>query len=258
MAGDAVDVTGIAGKAAIVTGAARGIGRAYAVGLAKAGASVVVADVIDGSETVDEITRVGGTARYIATDVSSEPSTRELVTQTVEAYGAVDILVNNAAIYGGLKFQHFTEIDLELWDRVYAVNVRGLWLCAKAVAPVMRAGGGGVIVNQTSTGAYTAGPLLAHYTSTKSAVVGLTKTFAKELADWNIRVNAIAPGAVHTQASIDMGSGKGLEAVVESQLIKRPGVEADMVGPLLFLVGDASSFMTGQVLVSDGGRVLLG
>jgi NAD(P)-dependent dehydrogenase (short-subunit alcohol dehydrogenase family) len=255
-----MDLPGIAGKVAIVTGGARGIGRAYALGLARAGADVVVADVLTdaGAETAGLIQDAGAKARFVYTDVTDEASAQELVAETVQAFGGLDILVNNAAVYGGLTFQHFTEIPVQLWDRVYAVNVRGVWLCAKAAAPAMRQRGGGVIVNQSSTGAYSAGPMLAHYTSSKSAVVGLTKTFAKELADWGIRVNAIAPGVIHTQASLDMGTGKGLEATVNSQLLKRPGVEEDLVGPLLFLVSDASAFMTGQVIVADGGRILLG
>jgi NAD(P)-dependent dehydrogenase (short-subunit alcohol dehydrogenase family) len=255
-----VSVPGITGKVAVVTGAARGIGREYARALAGVGAAVACSDVLDeaGQETVELITKEGGKAVYVRGDVNDEASMNAMADEVVAQLGSLDILVNNAGIWGGLEFQTPLEISRELWDKVVGVNVTGSWLAAKACAAKMIESGGGVIVNQSSIGSYLGGPLLAHYCTSKAAVNGLTKALARDLGEENIRVNAIAPGIITTEATMSNVGDELLDALEATQAIKRRGTPEDLVGPLLFLCGDASAFMTGQVLVVDGGGILLG
>lgn len=255
-----MSIEGIQGKAAVVTGAARGIGREYARALAGAGASVACSDVQDelGQETADLINKDGGTAIYVHGDVSDETSMVAMADEVVAQLGSLDILVNNAGMWGGLEFESPLEISRELWDRVIGVNVTGVWLATKACAAKMVAQGGGVIVNQSSIGSYLGGPLLSHYCTSKSAVNGLTKAMARDLAEENIRVNAIAPGIITTEATMSNVGEELLDALEATQAIKRRGTTEDLLGPLLFLCSDASAFITGQVLVVDGGGVLLG
>src|SRR5437879_4215369 len=181
-------------RVVIVTGGARGIGRAYCLGVAAEGARVVVADVADPKPTVADIEARGAQALAVACDVSREADTQRLATETLARFGRIDVLVNNAALYGTLKRRTFMEIPVEEWDRVMAVNLRGLFLCARAVFPAMRAQGKGKIVNISSSTFFKGVPHYIHYTTSKGGVVGFTRSLARELGELGIRVNAIAPG----------------------------------------------------------------
>jgi NAD(P)-dependent dehydrogenase (short-subunit alcohol dehydrogenase family) len=248
------------GKVAIVTGGGQGIGRDYAHGLAREGAAVVIADINEANAKAveSELTAEGHSALAVATDVSDEDSTQEMARRAAETFGGIDILVNNAAIYHGLPYESIEEMPVDRFDRVMAVAVKGTWLATRAVLPYMRQRGGGAIVNQGSTAAHHHAPRRMHYNVSKVAVHGLTKSLAKELGADNIRVNCIAPGAIDTEATLTGVPKEALDRLATMQLIKRQGHTDDLVEPLLFLVSDRSAFMTGQVLVVDGGVVLQG
>jgi NAD(P)-dependent dehydrogenase (short-subunit alcohol dehydrogenase family) len=254
----------LGGKVAIVTGAARGIGRAYAHGLASAGAAVVMADIREdeGSEAAKAIEAGGGRAMFVSADVTDPVSTVGLAAATAGEFGGVDILVNNAAVFAGLSRAHLTELPVERWRRVLDVNVTGAWLCMRATVPHMQKRGGGAIINQASIAAYGMhGGGMLDYATSKTAIIGLTKSAAKELGSDGIRVNAICPGGVSTEAALELAGGDTtlIERLAdEAQLIKQVIGPDDMVGPLLFLASDASKFMTGQTVVVDGGRFFLG
>ncbi len=256
--------TNLQGKVAVVTGGARGIGRAYALALAGAGAAVMIADLLDeeGRNTAKSIQSEGGQAVYRHVDVTDVASTERMAAAAVDEFGGIDILINNAAVFAGLTPVPLTELPLDRWARVMDVNVKGVWLCTRAAVPHMRRRGGGVIVNQSSIAAYAlhGGPFVDYATS-KAAVIGFTKSSAKELSADNIRVNAICPGGVLTEAALSFVSGDASrveQAASSSQLIPQVIRPEDLVGPMLFLVSDASKFMTGQTVVFDGGRFFLG
>lgn len=250
----------ISGQAIIVTGGAVNIGRDYCLGLAQEGARVCVVDVNEdaGRETVELIGKNGGEAFFFQGDVSDESSMRDMAAETKAQFGRIDALVNNAGIWAGLQFQDITEIEPALWDKVHAVNVKGIFLATRAVVPHMREQGGGVIVNQSSIGSYLGGPLLAHYVASKGAVNSLTKSFARDLGEDNIRCNAIAPGVIGTASTLENVAEELLDMLEMQQCLKRKGTPDDLLGALIFLLSDASCYMSGQVLVVDGGMVLLG
>ena len=181
-------------KVIIITGGGSGMGRAYALGVAAEGARVVVADIADPQATVKEIEAGGGQALGIVCDVSREEDTLRLAADAVARFGRIDVLVNNAALYGTLRRQPFTEIPIEEWDRVMAVNLRGLFLCARAVFPAMKAQGKGKIINISSGTFFKGVPNYIHYTTSKGGVIGFTRSLARELGDFGVRVNAVAPG----------------------------------------------------------------
>jgi NAD(P)-dependent dehydrogenase (short-subunit alcohol dehydrogenase family) len=252
-------LTDLTGRVAVVTGSGGGIGRGYALALAGAGADVVVVDVNEegGRRVAEEIVALGRRSLFVRADVSDSGSTQALASSVDAEFGGVDVVVNNAAMFAGLPSQSLEELDEALWDKVMAVNVKGVWLVTRSMLPLLRRRGGGVIVNQASTSVYLNSPRRMHYNVSKAAVVSMTKTLAKELAADNIRVNAIAPGPTATEALKDVPA-EALERAVQSQAIKRLGTLDDMAGALLFLVGDTSSWITGQILVVDGGGVMLG
>lgn len=246
------------GKVAIVTGAARGIGAEFAQALSAAGAKVALADVLDGGAVAERIAAAGGTALYRRTDVTSPASVAALLADTIAQFGTIDVLVNNAAVFASLAKKPFTEIDGAEWDAVMAVNVRGPFECAKAVAPIMIAGRRGKIINVASGTVFKGFAGALHYVSSKGAVVAMTRCLARELGPHSICVNAIAPGLTMSEAVAenDDWGGPAAQATVASRALKREQVPADLVGTLLYLASDASDFVTGQTLVVDGGSVM--
>jgi 3-oxoacyl-[acyl-carrier protein] reductase len=251
-------VTGVAeslaGVVAVVTGAGHGLGRAYAVGLAERGASVVVADLdAEAAATVaGEITAAGGRACAVHVDVADESMVAAMAEAAVREFGRIDVLVNNAAIFLtiGMARVPFDEITVADWDRMMAVNVRGTWLACRAVVPRMREQGYGKIINVSSDTALKGSPMRVHYVASKSAILGFTRTLAAELASDGIRVNAVAPGIVLSEP--DPTPERQAKAVA-SQLLPDALVSDDLVGTVAFLASPASDPITGQILAVNGG-----
>ena len=253
-------MTDMTGKVAIVTGAARGLGQAYAVHLAQKGAKVVAGDVRDCAETVDKINGANGEALGIHLDVGETVSCEAMAAAALEKFGRIDALINNAALYGGLSSAKANELDEEEWQRVMNVNVTGVWRCAKAVINPMKEAGGGSIVNIASLAAVYGLANGAHYATSKAAVIGLSRTLARELGRYWIRVNAVAPSAVMTEGTSEfMGDRleKAKEAIAAGQSLRRNLETDDLVGTILFLVSDASKFVSGQTIMVDGGTHFL-
>ena len=240
-------------RVVIVTGGAKGIGRVYCQGVAAEGAKVVVADIADPKPTVKEIEAAGGQALGVECDVAREDDTRRLATETVARFGRIDVLVNNAAIYGTIVRRPFMEIPVEEWDRVMAVNLRGLFLCARAVFPTMKAQGKGKIVNIASSTFFKGVPNYIHYTTSKGGVVGFTRSLARELGEHGIRVNAISPGFTLSGDNEANATEESKEANVQARMLRRAEVPADLVGTLVFLASDDSDFITAQTILVDGG-----
>jgi NAD(P)-dependent dehydrogenase (short-subunit alcohol dehydrogenase family) len=240
-------------KVVIVTGGAQGIGRAYGLGVAAEGARVVVADIADPTPTVKEIEARGGQALGVAGDVSREEDTQRLATETLARFGRIDVLVNNAAVYGTLKRRPFMEIPVEEWDRVMAVNLRGLFLAARAVFPTMKAQGKGTIINIASSTFFKGVPHYIHYTTSKGGVVGFTRSLARELGEFGIRVNAISPGFTLSGENEKNISEERKQENIRQRMLRRAEVPEDIVGTLIFLASDDSDFITGQTIVVDGG-----
>lgn len=244
----------VAGKTAVVTGAASGLGRATALGLARAGASVVAAGLEpeELNATVALIEEDGGNAVAVPTNVADGAEVQSMATRASEAFGGTDILVNNAAIYPSGPWHEVAESE---WDRVFAVNVRGYFSCAKALRPQMVERGGGSIVNISSITFFMGAEGFLAYVTSKGAVVGFTRALAREAGPEGIRVNCIAPGAFPTRA--EEIPGRDLEQyerdVLAGQAIKRRGRPEDIANAVLFFASDQSSFITGQTLLVDGG-----
>ncbi|HUN53295.1 MAG TPA: glucose 1-dehydrogenase [Candidatus Sulfotelmatobacter sp.] len=247
----------LTGKVAIVTGAARGIGREFAITLAKAGAKVIAADVSDSAETVS---LAGGNAAAVTCDVASMASAQAMADAALSRFGRIDVLVNNAALYGSLKTGRFDKIDEAEWDATMRVNVKGIWNCCKAAVPGMRKAGGGSIINISSLAATRGAAFALHYTVSKAAVIGITRGLARELGRDNIRVNSIAPSAVLTEGTQQFFGEKherALQAIAADQSIQRNLHPADVAGAMLWLASPQSSFVTGQTISVDGGTVML-
>jgi NAD(P)-dependent dehydrogenase (short-subunit alcohol dehydrogenase family) len=249
------DARPLAGKRVIVTGGAQGLGREFALHLAGLGAQVMATDIQQ--QTLLEtgaLARERGTPILTSTtDVSDPPQTRALADHAARAMGGLDALVNNAAIVAGLTRRPFEEIPEDEWDRVLAVNLKGAWLCAKATVRLLRDSGGGSIVNLASEVAFSGSPGLAHYDASKAALIGLTRTLARELGPDQIRVNSLAPGFIPTEASAGI-SGSAYDTTPTP--LGRVGQPADLLGALVFLLSDDSAFITGQTLLVNGGRLL--
>jgi NAD(P)-dependent dehydrogenase (short-subunit alcohol dehydrogenase family) len=246
------------GKVAIITGGARGLGRAYALRLAKEGAKVVIADILDGKETVDAVVQLGGEAIYIHTDVTSEESTQEMARMTVERFGRIDILINNAALFAAIVKRPFYEIPAEEWDAVMAVNLKGPFLCAKAVFPQMKKQGKGKIINVSSGAFYKGLPDFLHYVVSKGGNVALTRSLAREVGEAGIFVNTIAPGYTETEFLKEhpQDPPEVIQTIIETRCIKRLETPEDLTGTIVFLSSDDSDFITGQTIIVDGGSAL--
>ncbi len=245
-------------KVAIVTGGGRGIGAAFCEALASAGAKVVVADVIDGNAVAQRIAGAGGRAIYRKVDVTSQASVESLVADTIHDFGQIDVLVNNAALFAGLAKKPFQDIDTEEWDRVMAVNVRGSFQCAKAVAPSMIERQQGKIINVASGTVFKGFANMLHYVASKGAVVAMTRSLARELGAHNVCVNAVAPGLTMSEAVVTdpEWTGAANAGTISSRAIKRDQVPADLLGTLIYLASNDSDFVTGQTIVVDGGSVM--
>jgi|SRR5579862_962696 len=249
----------IQGKVIVITGAARGIGQEYALSFGAAGARIVATDISDCSATLDLIRKAGGDAIAVTLDVADAASAVAMAKAANSAFGRIDGLVNNAALYATVRGGRFDSIAEADWDAVMSINVKGVWNCCKAVVPVMRQNGGGSIVNISSLAATYGMPFGLHYTTSKAAVIGLTRGLARELGRDGIRVNAVAPGTVLTDATrqfFGQKFEKAVDRIRSDQTIQRSLVPADLVGTVMWLLSDGSSFVTGQTISVDGGTVM--
>src|SRR5512136_1553059 len=234
-------------RVAIVTGAARGLGRAFCAALAKESAKIMAVDIADVNDTIKEIESLGGTAKGLRVDVSSEKDTRKMAEDTVGAFGRIDILVNNAAIIYNLVRKPFYEIDPDLWDKVMAVNIKGPWLCTKAVFPQMKAQKKGKIITISSETFFTGSHGFVHYVTSKGGVIGLTRSLAIELGPYHININAIAPGFTDTEASRTIADVNKYD--VSRTPLTRLEQPHDLIGAAIFFASDESDFITGQTLL---------
>ena len=243
------------GRTVVVTGAATGIGQAFDVGCAAQGANVVVADMNAADETVALVERAGGRALAVRVDVADDASTRAMAQAALDRFGRIDGLVNNAAYFREVKLTPFEELDPAIWDRIFAVNVKGVWQCCKAVMPAMRERGGGSIVNIASVVAVAGQPGYLHYVATKGAVLSMTKGLAKECGASGVRVNVIAPGFVITGATQDRPV-EWQQSFLKARAISREQRPDDLVGTALYLLSDLAGFVSGQTIVVDGGHIM--
>jgi NAD(P)-dependent dehydrogenase (short-subunit alcohol dehydrogenase family) len=242
-------------KVAIVTGSAQGIGEAYARAIAAEGAAVVVADIDKekAAAVAEAIRGTGGDATLVEVDVSSNQSTQALAEAAIQKYGGIDFLVNNAAIYGGMQLAPLIKVDWDYYTKFMEVNMNGALRCVRACYRSMRERGGGSIVNQSSTAAWMA---MGFYGIAKLALNGITQSLARELGPMKIRVNAIAPGPTDTEATRSVVPEFALEQILSQMPLARQGQPEDLVGTLLFLLSDASAWMTGQIINCDGGQIM--
>jgi 3-oxoacyl-[acyl-carrier protein] reductase len=237
-------------RVVVITGGGQGLGRAYAKRFAELGDHVVVAELnAERGRAVAE--EVGG--EFVHTDVSDEASCAALAT-TIESHGRVDVLVNNAAVLVSIKMKPFWELSLDEWEGLMAVNLRGVWLTTRALVPLLKEAPG-CVVNASSGVAYSGRANYLHYVASKGAVISMTRSMARELGDFGIRVNAIAPGPIVTEVPRDTVTPAQLDVLLASQCLKRIGEMEDVVGVVEFLASDLSRFVTGQTIPVDGGLI---
>ena len=245
----------LAGRTIVVTGAATGIGQAFAIGAAAQGANVVVADMHAADETVASVEAAGGKALAVRVDVADNASVQAMATAALQHFGRIDGLVNNAAYFREVKLTPFEELDPVEWDRIFAVNVKGVWQCCKAVMPSMREQKSGAIVNIASVVALAGQPGYLHYVASKGAVLSMTKGLAKECGPHGVRVNVIAPGFVITGATKNRPI-EWQQSFLKARAISREQRPDDLVGTALYLLSDLAGFVSGQTLVVDGGHIM--
>ena len=252
-------MTELAGKIALITGAAGGIGRRFAEHLARCGASVLIADLAGAEAAAAALREAGLQAESVEGDVSSEADAGRMAMAAQERFGGLDILVNNAARFSTLKPGPFTAITPDEWQRVMAVNAMGPFLMARACVELMRRRGGGSIINVASNTVHKGAPGLLHYVSSKGAVIAMTRALARELGPDGITVNALAPGFTLSEGVQGNAAYQAAfrTAAADARAIRRDQHPADLVGTVAFLAGDGARFMTGQTLVVDGGNVFV-
>lgn len=249
-----------AGKVVMITGAAQGLGAHYAALFAKEGADVAVCDIHDCGESVKTVEALGKQAVASICDVTKSGDCQAFAENAQDRFGRIDILINNAALYGGLSFGPFDSIDEDEWDACMGINVKGIWQMCKAAVPIMKKSGGGSIVNIASLAATFGMPYGVHYSASKGAVISMTRALAREIAKTGIRVNAVAPSLIDTPGTKrflkDMEE-KMTSAVVQGQSIKRQLTPDDVAGTVMYLASDDAQFITGQTIAVDGGTVML-
>lgn len=239
-------------KVVVITGAAGGLGKAFAVAFANEGAKVAVCDK-NSMGAIQTATEIGETAMALEVDVANEASTIEMAKAVFEKFGKIDVLINNAAIYATIQRKPFYEITENEWDLVMNVNLKGVWMVSKAVFPYMKEANYGKIINISSATVMSGSPQWSHYVASKSGVIGFTRSMAKEVGDFNITVNAIAPGFTLTDASLSLIEN-AQKYGVDRGAIKRTSSAEDIVGTALYLASPASDFVTGQTIIVDGGK----
>jgi len=251
-------MTNLTGRVAVVTGAAQGLGAEFAVALAKAGAAVVVGDVVSTAATCEIIRSNAGRVKGMMLDVTSSSSVQAFIDRAISEFGQLDILVNNAAISGTIQLGALSDISSEDWDRVMTVNVRGTFECIKAAIPPMKLRGYGKIINLSSGTAIKGSPGQPHYVASKGAIIALTRAAARELGEFGIRVNALAPGLTMSERMKENPSWSSTMIAnnIATRAIKRETVPADLLGALIFLASPESDFVTGQTLSVDGGSAM--
>jgi 3-oxoacyl-[acyl-carrier protein] reductase len=250
----------ISEKVILITGAARGLGQTYARRFAELGAHLAVCDLRSCDETVAICRDLDTDVVGFEADVTDAASTRAMADHAVEQFGGIDVLINNAALFGSLGFAPFDKLDEEEWDATMRVNVKGVWNCCRAVVPHMRHAGGGSIINISSLAAIYGMPNGLHYTTSKAAVIGLTRGLAREVGRFNIRVNAVAPNVVDTEAAGEFFGDKKdklMEATTSQMALRKPVEADDLFGTMLYLASDQSCRTTGQTIMVDGGTVFL-
>ena len=250
-------IEGLKDQVVIITGGAHGIGEAYGLGFAKAGARVVVADIdkVGAERAAQVITAQGAQALALQVDVSDEAATKNMAAATLEHFGAIDVLINNAAVFSVVPMNRgrIETIDPAEWDKLMAVNLRGLFFCCRAVLPTMRTQRSGKIVNIASGTVFAGAPGRIHYVTSKAATIGFTRTLAREVGEFNINVNCLAPGNTLSEENPTDQMIKFRESSVGLRALKRIQMPQDVVGAMLFLASPLSSFMTGQTVNVDGG-----
>jgi len=241
-------------KVAVVTGGAQGIGAAFAKRFAEEGARVAIADLMEANDTVAAITTAGGSAIAVVADITDSVSLEAMVSRVEEAFGPIDILMNNAALFAGIEHRHFTDLEESDWDRMLRINVRGLWQTTKAVVPSMRKVGGGRVINIASGTVHKGPPGQLHYVASKGAVLAMSRSMARELAPDHINVNSISPSLTLSDGVLANPAWEPfMKSVVASRVLQRDMLPDDLVGTAVFLASDDSAFITGQSINVDGG-----
>jgi 3-oxoacyl-[acyl-carrier protein] reductase len=246
----------LTGRTVIITGGGKGIGKVYSQEFAKAGARVVAADIDAAAAraVADALAAQGHEALALETDIASEESTKSMAEAVLERFGSIDVLVNNASLMSVLARRSWLEIPVDEWDRVMAVNLRGMFLSCRAVFPAMKAKMRGKIVNISSSRVWEGTPNRLHYTTSKAGVIGFTRALSREVGEFGITVNAVTPGYTLSETQVASSSGNYLASRVEGRVFERAQVPADLVGAVMFLSSSASDFMTGQTVNVDGGK----
>jgi 3-oxoacyl-[acyl-carrier protein] reductase len=244
------------GRTVVITGGGKGIGKVYTEEFAKVGARVVAADIdaVAAENVAAALRQAGFEALGLGVDIASEGSTKAMVQATLDRFGSLDVLINNASLMSVLPRRSWLEIPVEEWDRVMAVNLRGMFLSCRAAFPAMKAQQRGKIVNISSSRVWEGAPNRLHYTTSKAGVIGFTRALAREVGEFGITVNALTPGMTQSETQVASSSGNYLASRVAGRAIERVQVPADLVGAVMFLSSPASDFMTGQTINVDGGK----